>query len=115
MARFAEIGFEVAGGGGAAEMLEHAAANNPRAELQQSDVRALPFPDSSFDFVLCIEVLRYLPDPERCIGEMARVLRPGGVCLATATPLFNANGYWLVNRIASRVRVGRLSSVKQYF
>ena len=46
---------------------------------------------------------------------MARVLRPGGVCLATATPLFNLNGYWLVNRAARFLPFARLVRLKQYF
>ncbi len=65
--------------------------------------------------MLCVEVLRYLPASDRCIAEMARVLKPGGICLATATPLLNLNGYWLINRIASSVRVGDLVRLKQFF
>jgi SAM-dependent methyltransferase len=115
MAELSRRGFEVAGVDGSAEMLQHARANNPGSEVREGSVEDVPFPAGTFDFVICIEVLRYLPESRRCINEMARVLKPGGVCLATATPLFNANGYWLVNRVASRVRVGRLSSLKQYF
>lgn len=115
MASLRARGFNVAGIDGSEEMLEHARINNPGAEIRQADVEAIPFPDSSFDFVLCIEVLRYLPDSAACIREMARVLKPGGVCLATATPVFNLNGYWLVNRIASAVKVGDLVRLKQFF
>jgi ubiquinone/menaquinone biosynthesis C-methylase UbiE len=108
-------GFEVAGVDGSQEMLVAARLANPTAELQQADVAALPFPDSSFDMILCIEVLRYLSDAQRCVAEMARVLRPGGVCLATAAPLFSLNGYALVNRIALLVPVGDLVRLKQFF
>ncbi len=115
LARYAARGFEVAGVDGSAKMLEHARANNPGAEIQQADVEAISFPDSCFDFVLCIEVLRYLPEARRCIQEIARVLKPGGICLATAAPLFNLNGYWLVNRAANLVRIGDLVRLKQFF
>ena len=108
-------GFTVAGVDGSEDMLAHARANNPGAEIRHADVEELPFPDHSFDFIVCIEVLRYLPDSSRSIQEMARVLKPGGVCLATATPAFNLNGYWLVNRFANLVRVGNLVRLKQYF
>jgi ubiquinone/menaquinone biosynthesis C-methylase UbiE len=100
---------------GSEEMLGHARMNNPGAEILRADVEAIPFPDASFDFVVCIEVLRYLPASAACIQEMARVLKPGGVCLATATPVLNLNGYWLVNRIANAVRVGDLVRLKQFF
>jgi ubiquinone/menaquinone biosynthesis C-methylase UbiE len=115
IARLRRRGYEIAGVDGSEEMLRHARANNPGADIQFSDVDALPFPDASFDFILCIEVLRYLPDSSRCIREMARVLKPGGVCLATAAPLLNLNGYWLVNRLASLVPVGNLVRLKQFF
>ena len=108
-------GFQVAGVDGSAEMLEQARANNPGSELRQADVESLPFEDGAFDYVVCIEVLRYLPDPGPCIKEMARVLRPGGGCLATAAPKLSVNGYFLVNRIANQRKVGNLVRLKQFF
>jgi ubiquinone/menaquinone biosynthesis C-methylase UbiE len=115
MASLRARGYEVAGVDGSAEMLAHARANNPGAEIYESDVERLPFADKSFDYVICIEVLRYLPDFRRCVKEMVRVLRPGGVCLATAAPLFNSNGYFLVNRLASLASIGDLVPLKQFF
>jgi ubiquinone/menaquinone biosynthesis C-methylase UbiE len=38
----------------------------------------LPFPDESFDTVISGLVLCTIPDPRRALGEMRRVLRPGG-------------------------------------
>jgi SAM-dependent methyltransferase len=48
-----------------------------------ADMRALPFPDGSFDCVVACAVLYHVPDPERAIAEAARVLEPAGVFLAT--------------------------------
>jgi ubiquinone/menaquinone biosynthesis C-methylase UbiE len=96
-------------------MLEQARANNPGTDIRQSDVETLPFADASFDIVLCVEVLRYLPNFTRCVQEMARVLKPGGMCLATAAPRFNLNGYWLINRIAHAMPVSNLVRLKQFF
>jgi ubiquinone/menaquinone biosynthesis C-methylase UbiE len=115
MASLRDRGFEVTGVDGSAEMLAHARANNPDAELHQADVGQLPLADESFDYVLSIEVLRYLSEPERCVAEIARVLRPGGVALATATPLLNLNGYALVNRVALALPVRNLTRLKQFF
>lgn len=47
-------------------------------ELREADAHELPFEDTSFDSVVCTYSLCGIPDPERAVGEMKRVLRPGG-------------------------------------
>lgn len=42
-------------------------------------VDRLPFPDDTFDLVWCAQSLYSLPDPVVAIGQMARVVRPGGL------------------------------------
>src|SRR5262245_24915343 len=42
------------------------------------DAENLALPDAGFDVVLCALGLMFMPDPEQAIGEMRRVLRPGG-------------------------------------
>jgi ubiquinone/menaquinone biosynthesis C-methylase UbiE len=115
LVRLAKRGFDVAGIDGSSQMLVQARAINPAADIRQADVEAIPFSDNTFDVILCIEVLRYLPCTLACLREMARVLKPGGLCLATATPLFNLNGYWLVNRVAHTLKLRRLVPLKQFF
>ena len=58
MAQLRERDFDVAGVDGSNEMIERARANNPGAEIRQGEVEKIPFPDGSFDIVLCVEVLR---------------------------------------------------------
>lgn len=43
----------------------------------------LPFPDDSFDLVVCVEVLEHLFEPDRAVREIRRVLRPQGRVIAT--------------------------------
>lgn len=43
-----------------------------------ADAATLPFADGTFDAVVCLEVIEHVPDPERVLAEIARVLRPGG-------------------------------------
>ena len=50
------------------------------------DVRALPFPDSSFAVVLSGGLLEHFRDPSPVLAEMARILRPGGLFYADIVP-----------------------------
>ncbi len=49
----------------------------------QSIAGALPFPESTFDAVACLEVLEFTPNPYATLQELVRVLRPGGWLLVT--------------------------------
>ncbi|MGE3537844.1 MAG: class I SAM-dependent methyltransferase [Candidatus Tectimicrobiota bacterium] len=63
-------------------MLDIARANAPSTRTaiawQQGDACHLPFPDHSFDVVLCQHGLQFMPDQEGALHEMRRVLVPGG-------------------------------------
>ena len=52
------------------------------------DAQALGIRDAAFEVVLCTEVLEHLPEPQRAIDEMFRVLEPGGELLLTTRFLF---------------------------
>ena len=49
-----------------------------------SDAANIPVPDSSFDAVLCTEVLEHHEEPARLVSELARILKPGGRLLLSA-------------------------------
>lgn len=115
LARYRTRGFEISGMDGSEEMLKQARIANPNIAFEQGDVEKLPYADNSFDYVLCVEVLRYLPDVSACINEIARVLKPGGIALVTSAPPLQANLYPLVNRISSALKVGSLTQLKQFF
>jgi ubiquinone/menaquinone biosynthesis C-methylase UbiE len=48
------------------------------ARFSVGDAMALDEPDGSFDVVRCERTLQWVSDPQAAVGEMARVLRPGG-------------------------------------
>jgi ubiquinone/menaquinone biosynthesis C-methylase UbiE len=50
-------------------------------DLREGDAQSLPFPDASFDTVVCTLGLCGFPDERAAIAEMHRVLRPGGALL----------------------------------
>jgi ubiquinone/menaquinone biosynthesis C-methylase UbiE len=48
------------------------------ADLREGDAQALDFPDESFDTVVCTLGLCTIPDARQAVGEVRRVLKPGG-------------------------------------
>jgi ubiquinone/menaquinone biosynthesis C-methylase UbiE len=77
--RFATLG-KIVGLDLNAEMLDIARKNTPTTDVpidwQQGDVCHLPFPDQSFDVVLCQQGLQFVPDKIAALREMRRVLVP---------------------------------------
>jgi len=47
-------------------------------EFLQMDVQDMAFPDASFDVVVASLILSVVPDADRCLAEIARVLKPNG-------------------------------------
>lgn len=60
-----------------------------RLPVQQMDAQQLPFPDNSFDLVMLLEAIYYLPEAEAFVREARRVLRAGGTLY-----LCSANREW---------------------
>jgi ubiquinone/menaquinone biosynthesis C-methylase UbiE len=48
-----------------------------------ADAQDLPFADDSFDVVIANQILYHVPDPALALGELARVLRRGGLLMAS--------------------------------
>ena len=64
------------------EMLSVARAKlQGRAALTVGDSERLPYPDGMFDVVYCNDSFHHYPAPEKVLGEVFRVLRPGGTFL----------------------------------
>lgn len=57
---------------------------NKNLDVEEADIRQLPFPDNSFDYVISIAVIHHLSkesDRHKAIKEMLRVCKPGGKVL----------------------------------
>jgi SAM-dependent methyltransferase len=52
--------------------------NVPAAECRRGDAQDLPYADNTFDAVVCGYGIIHVPQPDRALAEMRRVLRPGG-------------------------------------
>jgi SAM-dependent methyltransferase len=78
-----------------------AAAEKVGIETHWADLdQPLPFGDGNFDVVVAGELLEHLRDPRGVVGEVRRVLRPGGTFVASVP-----NAYRLKNRL--RFLLGR--------
>jgi len=54
-----------------------------RGPVELADLHALRFDDAAFDGIICGEVLEHLDDDHTAVREFARVLRPGGIVVAS--------------------------------
>jgi ubiquinone/menaquinone biosynthesis C-methylase UbiE len=86
---------------------KHRAADLGRdVDLHTGDAEALPFGEAAFDTVVCALSLCTIPDPAAAIGEMRRVLAPGGRLLlldhigSSWPPIYAAQ--WLLERFTIR-------------
>jgi 2-polyprenyl-6-hydroxyphenyl methylase/3-demethylubiquinone-9 3-methyltransferase len=82
---FARLGCAVTGVDPSEGSLEvaraHARSAGLQIEYRQGTGERLPFADGGFEIVYCCDVLEHVDDVEKVIGEIARVLAPGGVFL----------------------------------
>ena len=91
-------GYEVSGVDNAEETLEMVRAIEPGLRLFQGDVRALDFPDASFDGYWSLGVIEHFwSGYDSILAEMARVLRPGGYLFLTF-PAMNPSRQAKANR-----------------
>jgi arsenite methyltransferase len=53
-------------------------ADLPQARIRRADAQSLPFDGARFDLAAVLQVYEFVPDVDRAIAELARVLKPGG-------------------------------------
>ncbi|MGZ4872921.1 MAG: class I SAM-dependent methyltransferase [Candidatus Angelobacter sp.] len=89
-------GFQIVGFDYSPEMLRLAQQRfgaSHGIHLLRADAEALPFPDASFDHVVCLGVFEYLSTYDRCMEEIHRVLRPGGVAIISLPTRISLNRF----------------------
>lgn len=69
------------------DAINYANANfsSSKASFVLGDAMRVDFADSIFDVIVCSQVYEHVPDPGRMMAEVARLLKPGGVCYFAAT------------------------------
>lgn len=64
----------------------------PRTCDYDADIHSLPFPEHSWDAVICLDVLEHILDPRLAVSEIHRILKPGGFLLLGAPFLISYHG-----------------------
>ena len=71
----------------------HADPGNPRATLVADLADAAEIPDDAFDCFICTQTLTYIYDVQSAVATIHRILKPGGVLLATVPGISQISPY----------------------
>lgn len=71
-----------------------------KSDIQTADAENLPFADNSFDIVYSWGVLHHSPNTQKAIGEVLRVLKPGGIAKIMIYHTYSFVGFMLWVRYA---------------
>jgi SAM-dependent methyltransferase len=93
----ARRGYTVESTDSSSEMVAQTSHRIAEAHLEDvtvsvADVHDLPYADGSFELVLALGVLPWLHSPQRALGQIARVLAPGGHAILSADNRLRLNG-----------------------
>jgi len=87
-------------------MVEYAREHYNPDRFRVGDIEHIPFPDNTFDGVVCLGVMEYLEKDEPAVREMWRVLKPGGRAVITtpniACPFFHMDMAFQKLRVVGR-------------
>lgn len=100
----AELGAEVIGIDQSERMVE--IQRSKRIDARVGDVQNLPFGDGEFDVVVAAWMLYHLPDLDRGLAEIARVLKAGGRLVAVTNAIDHLRELWDL--------AGRETSVREF-
>lgn len=78
------------------------------ARIQVGDALNLPYEDGTFDAVLISEVLEHVPEDDRAIAELVRILKPGGVAAVTVPRWLPEKVCWALSDAYHEVEGGHV-------
>jgi len=90
-------------------------ASHGKAKAVQADAQTIPFKDNSFGVAFCTDIFEHVPRVDLLVGEIQRVLRPGGI-LFFACPFEQDLSYYeseKYRRFKKRYRYVHLRSVNR--
>ena len=88
----------------AGTVAEHGVSD--RISLQREDLTALSFADGQFKYILCWGVLMHVPEVQKALAELARVLAPGGLLVLSEANMYSVQAVTLrtLRRLMGRGR-----------
>lgn len=94
------------------------ASTQRSAVVLAGDAAKLPFPDNSFDRIICSEVLEHVPDPDAVLEEISRILKPGGLFIASVPRYWPERVCWALsteyhNTPGGHVRIFKSRQLRQ--
>jgi ubiquinone/menaquinone biosynthesis C-methylase UbiE len=89
-----KLGISIRGIDQSERMISDAKTKAPDIDWDVGDAEALPFPDGSFDGVICTLATHHFQDIQTAFSEAFRVVRRGRLVIFTAYP-DQMSGYWL--------------------
>ena len=94
----------------AQKFADFAEPDNPDKAFGLSSANALqlPFADDTFDKVICSEVLEHIPDYQGALGEIERVLKPGGLLCASVPRRWPERLCWALSESYHNVPGGHI-------
>ena len=99
--RLARRGFNVTGMDFSPAVLENAERNLEKlgfagsVTIKEGDLLNLPFADNTFDGALAYGVLMHIPEVEKAVSELSRVVRPGGYVVVSEINLHSFEAVWV--------------------
>lgn len=93
--------------------LEGEVPDGADATTVEGDALALPFADGEFDRVVAAEILEHIPDDDRAIAELVRVLRPGGTLAVTVPRWLPERVCWALSDAYHEVEGGHVRIYKE--
>ena len=93
------------------------ASDQRSASVTAGDAGRLPFPADCFDRIICSEVLEHVPDPDLVLSEISRILKPGGLFIASVPRYWPEKICWALsegyqNTPGGHVRIFRSSQLR---
>lgn len=89
-------------------MTESGELRNPRFGPVVADASSIPFGDGAFDVVIASEILEHLGEDSFAIGEVVRVLRPGGIVAISVPRTGPERVNWMLSRAYHEVEGGHV-------
>jgi SAM-dependent methyltransferase len=92
----------------AAMQAEGEVPDGASATTVTGDALALPFPDEHFDVVIASEILEHIPEDEKAMHELVRVVKPGGRVVVTVPRWFPERVCWALSDAYHEVEGGHV-------